>query len=352
MRKILLTLAVGLLIVSCGDKNKGNEGTQSGLLPANFEYKTETGRLNKLHVMKNASGLEVAVINVGARIVSAMVPGKDGSMVNVIAGYEDIQPYLQLKDYSGAVLGRYAGRISGGEISLDRVTYRLRTNEGATMLNGGPRGFSTQFFDIEQPNENTLVCTYFSQEGEEGFPGNLTMTVTYKLTDNNSLDITYEATTTRATFLNVTNQLQFNLSGVTSGSIADQSLFVDASSYVEVDNNKIPTGRIVPVNADINFSSSKALSAGSPYDVMYVLNNPGEKTNLAAKLASSTTGVNVEVYTTEPGIQLYTTTEKPTVILQTQHFPDSPNQEEFPTTILRADSTFYSNTIYKFGIEN
>ncbi|MDL2224188.1 galactose mutarotase [Bacteroidales bacterium OttesenSCG-928-M06] len=351
MRKILLTLVIGLLIVSCGNKNKGNEETQSGLLPANFEQRTETGKLNKLYVMKNAAGMEVAVINMGARIVSAVVPDKDGNMVNVIAGYEDLQPYLQLKDYTGAVLGRYAGRISGGEISVDRVTYRLRTNESTTMLNGGPRGFSTQYFDVEQTAENTLVCSYFSMEKEEGFPGNLNLTVTYKLTEDNALDITYEATTTRATPLNVTNQLHFNLSGVKSESIANHSLFVNAASYVDVDQNKIPTGKLLSVKDNNNFTTAKILDTAIAYDEMFVLNKSEEAEEKAAQLVSSTTGVKVEVYTTEPGIQLYTTTDKPVVILQTQHFPDSPHQPEFPSTYLSKDSTFYSNTVYKFGIE-
>lgn len=350
MRKILLALVVGVLVASCGGGNKGNEPTKSGLLPANFQERTESGKLNKLYIIKNAAGMEVAVINMGARIVSAMVPDKDGNMVNVVVGYENIQPYMQLKDYTGAVLGRYAGRISGGNIAVDRVTYHLRTNEGTTMFNGGPRGFSTQYFDVEQTAENTLVCSYFSMEKEEGFPGNLNLTVTYKLTENNSLDITYEATTSRATPINVTNHLQFNLSGVNSGSITDHSLYVNAPSYIELNDQKIPTGKILPVKEDTDFTVAKNLNEKVNYDIMFALNKEGSE-DLAAKLVSATNGIALEISTTEPGIQLYTTAEKPAVVLQTQHFPDSPHQPEFPNTILKKDSTFYSNTVYKFSVE-
>lgn len=351
MRKVLLTVAIGLFIISCTNTKKGNEDTLSGLIPSQFEQEIETGKLNQLYVLKNTSGMEISVTNRGARLVSVTVPDKAGNSVNVLAGYDNIEPYVQLTDYTGAVLGRYAGRLSG-EINIDRVTYRLRTNEGDIMLNGGPRGFSTQHFNIEKIGENSLVCNYVSSDKEEGFSGNLDLTVTYTLTNNNALEIKYEAFTSQATFFNVTNQLQFNLSGITSNSLSDQTLFIDASSYVEMADNKLPTGQILPVTGDFGFTTPKAIKGDKPYDVMYALNKPGAKDNKAAQLISSTTGIRMEVYTTEPGIQLNTSTEKPFVTIQTQHFPDSPHQPAFPSTVLRADSTFYSQTIYQFSIAN
>ncbi|MDH8701197.1 aldose 1-epimerase [Dysgonomonadaceae bacterium PH5-43] len=350
MKKILLTLATGLLLISCGgDKNK--QEFASGLAVTDFEQSTEQGT-NQLFVIKNTKGMEVSVINIGARIIAAMVPDKSGNLINVVDGYKTLEPYLNLKDYKGAVLGRYAGRISGGEISLDRVTYRLRTNESTTMFNGGPRGFSSRYFNIEQPDESTLVCNYFSTDKKEegGLPGNLDVTVTYKVTEDNSIDIAYEATVSRATYINLTNNMPFNLSGAEVGAISDYSLLINAPSYIEVNEDKIPTGKILPVKGDFDFTSSKEIDTTKAYDVMYALNTIEGTKSLAAKLSSASTGVNVEVYTTEPGIQLYTASDKPVVVMQTQHFPDSPHQESFPTTILRKDSTYYSNTIYKFGL--
>lgn len=348
MRKILLSFIVCLLAISCTKKDKGNQNTLSGLTPSNFEYKTEEGRLNKMFVMKNASGMEVAVINLGARIVSVMVPDKDGNMQNVVLGYENADPYMQLSDYTGAVLGRYAGRISGGEIAIDRVTYRLRTNENKTMLNGGPRGFSSQHFIIEQPNEHTLTCSYFSQAGEEGFPGTMSLTVTYTLTPDNALDIAYEAKVLdRATFINVSNQLQFNVGG--KGSSENPLLYVDANSYIETNEDKIPTGKILPIaGTSFDFSSSRSIDINAPQEQNYVLNNT-EIGNMAASLVSPSTGIKLDIYTTEPSIQLLV--EKASVALKTQHYPDSPHQPDFPSTVLAKDSVFTSQTIYKFGIE-
>jgi aldose 1-epimerase len=350
MKKTILLLATCCLVwVSCGKKD-AETATLSGLLPSNFAF-VENGRENRLHVMTNQQGMEVTVINIGARIVSILAPAKEGGNRNVVIGYDSIQPYLQPKNFFGAIVGRYANRISEGGFELDRVTYRLRTNEGPNQLHGGPKGFYAQYFSIEQPEANRLVCTYFSKDGEEGFPGNLTLTVTYTLTDENALRIDYKATTDRATYINVTNHAYFNLSGAETKALDDHLLYIDAAKYTPVGSDLIPNGEIKPVEDAIDFTSPRALDPDYQYDLNYVLNHPGDIANLAAELYSSSSGIGMEVYTTEPGIQFYDDKAYPSICLETQHFPDSPHFPQFPTTILRVDSVFSSQTVYKFTVK-
>lgn len=353
MKKTILNLLIlTLVFVSCGKKEAVRPDTASGLTPGKFVTITTAGDTTDLYVLKNAAGMEVCVTNTGARIVSVMVPDKSGQMQNVVLGYDNIEPYMQLTDYLGATVGRYANRISNGTFTLDRVAYRTRANEGGTTLHGGPRGFSTQYFDIVQTSDNELTASYFSKANEEGFPGNLNVSVSYKLTSDNALAISYEATTDRATVINLTNHSYFNLSGASATGVADHLLFMDAAEVTAVDANLIPTGKFEKVkNTPLDFAELKAIQSDYSYDINYVLNKPGDIQNMAAKLVSASTGIRMEVYTTEPGIQLYVDKARPSFCLETQHFPDSPNRPEFPTTILRVDSVFQSNTIYKFGIE-
>ena len=352
MKKCLfLFIAMSLFIVSC-KKGTVETPTLSGLLPSKFIYNTEAGDTNRLYTMTNAKGMEVTVINLGARIVSVMVPDKTGKMQNVVIGYDSIAPYLKLSDYHGATIGRYANRIADGTVILDRVTYRLRSNEGKNILHGGPRGFSTQYFTIEQPNGQTLICSYFSKALEEGFPGNLKVTVTYTLTDDNAIGIDYRATTNPATFINLTNHSYFNLSGAKTGTLEGHKLFIDASSYTPTREDLIPTGVIAKVKGSpLDYTALRPLNTQYPYDLNYVLNKPGKEKNLAAKAVSASTGIRMEVYTTEPGIQFYVDHANPSFCLETQHFPDSPNRPNFPSTILRVDSVFNSRTVYRFGTE-
>jgi aldose 1-epimerase len=353
MKKIgFIFFVLAVLATSCEKKTTEKE-TLSGLWPSKFDFSVEREKNNRLYILKNTKGMEVTVINIGARIVSIIVPDKVGKPQNIVLGYDSITPYLQADNYLGAVIGRYANCIAGETIELDRVTYHLRLKGGEkNIFHGGPRGFSSQYFTIEQPNEQSVVCTYFSKDGEEGFPGNLTLTVTYTVTDNNSLDIDYRATTDRATYVNFTNQSYFNLSGKMSHSLADHQLLINASGYTPVNENAVPTGEIAKLNASINYTVLKAINTDQKYNLNYVLNNSNDINRIAAKAVSSSTGINLEVYTTEPGIQLYTDPNTPSFCLETQHFPDSPHHPNFPTTVLRVDSVFNSKTIYKFGIEN
>jgi aldose 1-epimerase len=269
----------------------------------------------------------------------------------VVLGYDSIQPYLQLKNFYGAIFGRYANRIADVSFELDRVTYRIRTNEGKNQLHGGPRGFYARYFTIEQPDEHTAICNYFSKESEEGYPGNLKLTVTYSLTEDNALLIDYKATTDRATYINVTNHAYFNLSGADANTLTDHQLYINASNYTPVREDLIPTGEIRKVDGVIDFTTSRPLELSYQYDLNYVLDRPGDIDNRAAELYSTTTGIGMEVYTTEPGIQFYDDKARPSVCLETQHFPDSPHHPQFPTTILRVDSVFSSQTIYKFIVK-
>ncbi|MDR0412539.1 MAG: galactose mutarotase [Dysgonamonadaceae bacterium] len=352
MRKtVFIIVSFCLLAVSC-KKESAETATLSGLWPSKFEFRTDEGNVNRLYVMKNAKGMEVTVINTGARIVSATLPDRDGNNRNVVLGYDSIAPYLQLGDYFGAIVGRYANRIAGGTFELDRVTHRVRQNEGKNTLHGGVRGFASRYFAIEQPDGQTLICSYFSKAGEEGFPGNLKVRVTYTLSDENAFAIHYEATTDQATLVNLTNHAYFNLSGTDAGTVGDQSLFIDASAYTPTKEDLIPTGEIAKVKGTpLDYTTLRPIDVDYPYDLNYVLNTPGDMTRPAVKLVSSSTGVSMDIYTTEPGIQLYIDKERPSLCLEPQHFPDSPHHPGFPATILRVDSVYSSQTIYKFGVE-
>ena len=351
-KNVFVIVALGLLLASCGKREVAETATLSDLLPSKFDYITAKGDTNQLYVLKNNNGMEAAVINIGARIVSLMVPDNTGTMQNVALGHDNIEPYLQLRDYYGAIVGRFANRIAGGTFVLDRLTHRVRQNEGSNMLHGGPNGFSTRYFTIEQLDEQNLICTYFSKDGEDGFPGNLHLMVTYKLRDDNTLEVNYKATTDRATVLNVSNHSYFNLSGANADNVADHQLYIDASKYTPTNDELIPTGEIVAVkNTPLDYTSLRAVDTEYPYDLNYVLNHPEDIDNVAVKVVSTTTGIQMEIYTTEPGMQFYSEQKtRRSLVLEPQHFPDSPNHPHFPSTILRPDTVFNSQTLYKFGI--
>ena len=351
-KNVFLIVAFAFLLVACGKKDMEETATLSGLFPSKFDYITERGDTNQLYVLKNDNGMEATVINIGARIVSLMVPDNTGTMQNVALGYDNVEPYLQLRDYYGAIVGRYANRIADGTFVLDRLTHRVRQNEGKNMLHGGTNGFNTRYFTIEQLDEQNLVCTYFSKDGEEGFPGNLHLMVTYTLRDDNTLEVNYKATTDKATVLNISNHSYFNLSGADAGSVADHQLYIDASKYTPTREDLIPTGEISEVQGTpLDYTSLRAVDPEYPYDLNYVLNHPEDIDNVAVKLVSTKTGIQMEIYTTEPGMQLYSERKtRPSLALEPQHFPDSPNHPNFPSTILRPDSVFNSQTLYKFGI--
>jgi len=380
MKKIFSILAVFALIISCGKKEVKEQTTDSGLFPSKFETTLESGKKTKLFVMKNSNGMEVCVTNIGGRIVSIWVPDKNGNFQDVVLGFDNIEDYIPVTTNFGAIIGRYGNRIANGEFRLSNLAaFKLRKNNGNNTLHGGPRGFHSCFFDIDQPDTQTLVCKYLSKNNEEGFPGDMLVTVTYKLTDDNALDIGYEAKANQLTVINLTNHSYFNLSGNPENTILDHILYLNADTYTPTNVELIPTGKIDKVAGTpldftkpkaigerINDTTFQAIKFGNGYDHNFVLNTKGDINALAAKVVSPSNGITMEVYTTEPGIQIYTGNFldgknigkngiaykfRTAICLETQHFPDSPNQPNFPSTELKPGDEFTSKTIYRFGVE-
>jgi len=381
MKKIIFILAVFTVFVSCGKKETNSETTTaSGLQASKFETTLDDGNKTHLYVMKNATGMEVCVTNIGGRIVSIWVPDKSGNFRDIVLGFDNIEQYIPVKTNFGAIIGRYGNRIAGGKMTLrNGATYRLDQNDGNNTLHGGLHGFHTRYFDIQQPDSATLICKYLSKNNEEGFPGDMLVTVTYSLTNDNALNIDYTAKANQTTVVNLTNHSYFNLSGDPNNTILDHTLFIDADNYTPTDKELIPPGVIAKtkgtpldfttpksVGAQINDTTFEAIRFGHGYDHNFVLNKPGNILNLTAKLVCPASGIALEVYTTEPGLQLYTGNFldgtnigkkgiaynfRTAICLETQHFPNSPNIPKFPSTELRPDSIYQTQTIYKFSVE-
>ncbi len=378
MNKLIYSVALlSLVLVSC---QKQEEKTKSGLLRSNFQMEVD-GKMTDLFVLTNANGLEMCVTNFGARVVSLMVPDKDGIFADIVLGEDSIDIYVNRpKDYYyGAVIGRYGNRIGGAKFTLDSVEYALSANNNGNSLHGGPKGFHHRVWDVEQPDKQTLVFSYVSVDGEEGYPGNLTVKMTYKLTDNNEFYIEYEATTDKATVINLTHHSYFNLAGDAAGSINDHILMLNADFYTPVDQTLIPTGEILQVEGTpmdfrtpvtigdrVNDTSFVQIQYGLGYDHNWVLNKslPGTL-ELAATVKDPKSGRKMEVLTTEPAIQFYggnfmkgdtgkggrVYPHRGAFCLETQHYPDSPNKPQFPTTTLRPGETYSHICIYKFSAE-
>ncbi len=349
-----------------------------GLKKEDFQ-KNVDGKSTDLFILTNKNGLEMSVTNYGAKIVSLYVPDKTGKLIDVVTGHASIDEYLSSKEpYFGAVCGRTGNRIAKGTFTLDGKEYKLAINNGPNNLHGGIKGFNAVVWDAKQIDEQTVELTYLSKDGEEGFPGNLTTTVTYKLTDDNAVQIDYLATTDQATILNLTNHSYFNLSGAGDPSIGDHILTINADTYLPTDETAIPYGPAeklegTPMNFRTPYEVGKRIDEpfqqliwGKGYDHTYVLNKEGKGLSFCAKLVSPKTNIVMETYTTEPGVQLYTgnwmTGEfvakngqrypmRSALCLETQHFPDSINKPEYPTVVLRPEEEFRSQTIFKFSVE-
>ena len=374
MKRLGMAVMAMCLLLSCGEKRE--EATLSGLMKSDFVSEVE-GKPTALYVLKNKNGAEACITNYGGRLVSVMVPDKNGKMTDVVLGYDNIGQYVQSDGNYGALIGRYGNRINQGKFTLDDVEYTLPQNNGAHCLHGGPQGYHARMWDAKQLNDQALELTYLSKDGEAGFPGNLDIKVTYTLTDDNAVGIKYEATTDKKTVVNLTNHSYFNLSGVPGSDVLDQLVMINADNYTPVDSTLIPVG-ISPVDGtpldlrtpvaigkQIN-DPFQQLQFGRGYDLNWVLNTNGDKNVLAAKAYSPTSGIALEVYTNEPGIQFYTgnfmdgkDTGKHGVLyphrgalcLETQHYPDSPNHPDFPSVVLNPGEKYLSECIYKFTVE-
>ena len=374
MKRLCMAVMAMCLLLSCGEKRE--EATLSGLMKSDFVSEVE-GKPTALYVLKNKKGAEACITNYGGRLVSVMVPDKNGKMTDVVLGYDNIGQYVQSDGNYGALIGRYGNRINQGKFTLDDIEYTLPQNNGAHCLHGGPQGYHARMWDAKQLNDQALELTYLSKDGEAGFPGNLDIKVTYTLTDDNAVGIKYEATTDKKTVVNLTNHSYFNLSGVPGSDVLDQLVMINADNYTPVDSTLIPVG-ISPVDGtpldlrtpvaigkQIN-DPFQQLQFGRGYDLNWVLNTNGDKNVLAAKAYSPTSGIALEVYTNEPGIQFYTgnfmdgkDTGKHGVLyphrgalcLETQHYPDSPNHPDFPSVVLNPGEKYLSECIYKFTVE-
>lgn len=374
MKRLCMAVMAMCLLLSCGEKRE--EATLSGLMKSDFVSEVE-GKPTALYVLKNKNGVEACITNYGGRLVSVMVPDKNGKMTDVVLGYDNIGQYVQSDGNYGALIGRYGNRINQGKFTLDDVEYTLPQNNGAHCLHGGPQGYHARMWDAKQLNDQALELTYLSKDGEAGFPGNLDIKVTYTLTDDNAVGIKYEATTDKKTVVNLTNHSYFNLSGVPGSDVLDQLVMINADNYTPVDSTLIPVGvspvdgtpldlrTPVAIGKQIN-DPFQQLVFGRGYDLNWVLNTNGDKNVLAAKAYSPTSGIALEVYTNEPGIQFYTgnfmdgkDTGKHGVLyphrgalcLETQHYPDSPNHPDFPSVVLNPGEKYLSECIYKFTVE-
>lgn len=343
---------------------------------ADFERVVD-GKPTSLFTMKNENGMVVTLTNYGAKIVSIYVPDKNGDFADVMLGFNSIEKYREWGASHGAVVGPFANRIANAQFTIGEETYQLPVNNGEACLHSGPDSWYRKVWDYEQ-NGNSTVFTLESPDGEFGFPGNKKVKVTYTLTENNELKIDYEVTTDKATHINLTNHSYFNLRGEGNGDILNHVLVINADkSTPVVDESMIPTGEIVDIRGtDLDFTTPHAIGEridndnpqlvfGSGYDFNYVLNKESNELSFAASAFEPESGRYMEVFTTEPGVQLYSGnhlngkeigksgnpyTERTGFCLETQHFPDSPNQPGFPSTLLNPGETYRSTTVFKFSV--
>lgn len=387
----LITVAAAVSLSACQSGTKSNNNsvdsmqtTQDSLsiegkIPAAHFDSTVDGKQTKLFYLKSKGNVQVAITNYGGKIVSLLAPDKSGKLEDVELGYDNISRYVSTKErYYGGIVGRYGNRIAKGKFKLDGKEYTLATNNNQNHLHGGKKGFNDVVWDAEQTAPNSLKLHYLSKDGEEGYPGNLDITLTYTLTDSNELKIDYSATTDKATVVNLTNHSFFNLHGAGNGDINDHILTINADKFTPVDSTLIPTGKLEAVKGTpMDFTTPtkigervdadfEQLKFGRGYDHNYVLNKKGNELSLAAKVEEPVSGRTLEVWTTEPGVQFYggnfldgtdkgkdgkTYVHRGAFCLETQHFPDSPNQPAFPSVVLKPGATYTSECIYKFGVK-
>lgn len=372
MTKLCILIICTLLSLSCSKKQ-----SEIKLIAKENFYSVIDNKQVDLFTLKNKNGLVTQITNYGGRVVNLWIPDNNGNFEDIVLGYETLDSYLQSGEiYFGALIGRYGNRIANGQFKLKDSTYTLATNNGKNHLHGGNTGFCNVVWDAQQISDSELALSYISKDGEEGYPGNLNVKVIYELTDNDELKITYTATTDKATPVNLTHHSFFNLCGAGKGSINDHLLQINASNYTPVDEGLIPTGEIADVtNTPFDFriptaigsrvnDDNKQLKYGMGYDHNFVLDGSGMQ--VAAVVKEPLSGRVMEVITNEPGLQFYGGNflkgkeigkgnlpyeHRTAFCLESQHFPDSPNHEAFPTTILNPGETYTSTCIYKFSVD-
>lgn len=370
-RSNLIVALLLLLFIGCTKKYLG-----VALIPeANF-HGNVNGKEVGLYTLKNSKGMVAQITNYGARLVSLWAADRNGKFDDVVLGYDSLSGYLKAEEYFGAIIGRYANRIAKGQFTLDGKAYNLSINNGPNTIHGGVNGFNSKVWGARQVDGKTVEFSYFSPDGEENLPGNLQVKVVYSLTDENELKIEYFAKTDQATPVNLTNHSYFNLNGAGSGLITGHILQINADSYTPVDSTSIPTGEIVPVEGTpLDFrlphvvgerinSDFIQLKYGYGYDHNWVIRNWDGSIQVAAKIYDPASGRAMEVLTNEPGIQFYsafwldgkirrkankTYPATSAFCMETQHFPDSPNHDQFPSTILEPGKEYHSVCVYRFS---
>lgn len=366
-------------------KNKFSLGLASAAVLSSILITTSCGEVKgEMYTLTNDNNMEVILTNYGARIAAIRVPAADGTIKDVVWGYDSVEEYLKSSDaYCGPVVGRYGNRIAKGTFSIDGKAYILPQNDGENHLHGGPKGFSTVFWDGEVLDNDSVKMTYSSKDGEEGYPGNLEVSVIYTLTNNNELKISYSATTDAPTVINLTSHAYFNLHGTTKESIASHLMYINAESYTPTDKGLIPTGEIAPLEGTpldfrtptpigerIDQTDFEAIAFGGGYDHNFVLNyrdtkGDGKGTVLAAVVYEPATGIEMKVYTDQPGVQFYSGNFmdgqdidrngdrhlfRSGFALETQNFPDAPNHDNFPNSTLYPGEIYTTSTTYQFSV--
>ena len=380
MKKISsLILAATVFLFSCNNSTENkdtpaaNSTTKMGITEKSFG--TFNGEAVTEYTLTNANGMQVGIINYGGTLTKILTKDKDGKFGDVILGFDSIAGYTQKGNpFFGALIGRYGNRIAKGHFTLDGTTYTLAQNNNGQSLHGGIKGYDKVMWKAEkQPGDSSLKLTYLSKDGEEGYPGNLSVQVIYTLTADNGLKIDYSATTDKATPVNLTNHAYFNLSAGKDSTILDHELSLKADKFTEVDSVLIPTGKLPDVKGTpMDFNTAKKIgkdiaAVKGGYDHNWVLSKNANTLELAATLYHAASGRFMEVYTTEPGVQFYsgnfldgtlTNTiggqkyvQHAALCLETQHFPDSPNQPTFPSTILKPGEKYTHTSVYKFSVK-
>jgi aldose 1-epimerase len=365
-------LLVAAITAGCGGHAPGKV--------AEVTAKTADGQAVELYTLSNKTGAKATITTYGARVVTLKMPDKQGKFDDIVLGFDNLDGYLRTPPppYFGATIGRYGNRIAGGKFNLDGMLYILAQNNGANHLHGGNIGFDKVVWTGKEGNGASVVMTYLSKDGEEGYPGNLTAIVTYTLTDDNELRIEYSATSDKDTIVNLTNHSYFNLAGQGEGDILGHVVVINADRFTPVDKGLIPTGDLenvdgtpfdfrkpTPIGDRID-AKDPQIALGGGYDHNFVLNRAGSSLELAAAVAEPKTGRVMEVFTTEPGLQFYTGNfldgtikgkggkvypRRAAFCMETQHFPDSPNQPSFPSTTLKAGDKYHSETVYRFSAQ-
>ena len=375
MNRILCAVSAAALLfgaAACGDAVRT---TRSGLDPERF--RTEIGgKPVALYTLTNDAGTEVCITNFGGRVVSILVPDRDGAMRDVVLGFDNIDDYRTIPSDFGAAIGRYANRIGQGRFELDGTAYQLPRNNYGHCLHGGPDGWQYRVYDVAEATPSSLTLVLLSPDGDAGFPGSVTARVKYTLTGDNALQIDYEAETDAPTIVNMTNHTYFCLSGDPAAGSLDDVLQIAASHYTPVDSTFMTTGEIVPVEGtpmdfrtpkrvgeEIDDFAFEQLLNGRGYDHNWVLDTAGDATRRAARLYSPASGIGVEVYTNEPGIQVYAGNfldgtvrgkggvaypARASVCLETQHYPDTPNKPQWPSAVLRPGERYTSHCTFRF----